>query len=52
MNYDIWNKFSRRIKFLLGLFLLIKEIFKNKDAIVLSFQANIYCGFLSKIIRF
>ena len=52
MNYDIWNKFSRRIKFLLGLFLLIKEIFKNKDAIVLSFQANIYCGFLSKLLGF
>tara|TARA_Y100000816_G_scaffold220828_1_gene165812 strand:+ start:1308 stop:2399 length:1092 start_codon:yes stop_codon:yes gene_type:complete len=52
LNYDIWNKLSRRIKFVLGLFLLIKEIFKNKDAIVLSFQANIYCGFLSKLLGF
>jgi len=52
LDYDIWNKLNRRIKFVLGLFLLIKEIFKNKDSVVLSFQANIYCGFLSKLFGF
>ena len=52
LNYDFWNKLSRRIKFVLGLFLLIKEVSKNKDSVVLSFQANIYCGFLSKLFGF
>ena len=52
LNYDFCNKLSRRIKFVLGLFLLIKEIFKNKDTLVLSFQANIYCAFLSKLFSF
>ncbi len=52
LNYDIWNKLSRRIKFILGLFLLIKEICKNRNSVVLSFQANIYCGFLAKLFGF
>ena len=52
LNLNIWGKLSRRLKFLLGIFLLIKEIFKNKDSLVVSFQANIYCGLLSKIFGF
>ena len=52
LNYDIWNKLSRRIKFILGLFLLIKEIRKNRNSVVLSFQANIYSGFLAKLFGF
>ena len=52
LNLNIWDKLSRRLKFLLGLFLLIKEISKNKDSLVVSFQANIYCGLLSKIFGF
>ena len=31
---------------------MIKEIFKNKNSVVLSFQANVYCGFLSKLFGF
>ena len=52
LNFNIWNKLSRRIRFILGLVLLVKEIIKNKDSIVLSFQANIYCGLLSKLLGF
>ena len=52
LNLNIWDKLTRRLKFLLGLFLLIKEIFKNKDCLVVSFQANIYCGLLSKLFGF
>ena len=52
LNLNIWDKLSRRLKFLLGLFLLVKEISKNKDSLVVSFQANIYCGLLSKIFGF
>ena len=52
LNFKIWNKLSRRLRFVLGLVLLIKEIMKNKNSIVLSFQANIYCGLLSKLLGF
>ena len=48
----ICNKLSRRLKFILGIFLLIKEILKNKNSLVVSFQANIYCGILSKLFGF
>ena len=51
-NSNIWNKLSRRLKFILGIFLLIKEIIKNKNSLVVSFQANIYCGLLSKLLGF
>ena len=51
-NRNIWNKLSRRLKFFLGIFLLIKEIFKYKNSLVVSFQANIYCGLLSKLFGF
>ena len=52
LNLNIWGKLSRRLKFILGIFLLIKEIFKNKNSLVVSFQANIYCGILSKLFGF
>ena len=43
---------SKRLKFILALFLLVKELFKNKNSLVISFQANIYCGLLSKLLGF
>ncbi len=52
LKLNFWNKLSRRLRFILGLILLVKEIIKNKDSIVLSFQANIYCGLLSKLLGF
>ena len=44
------SKFSRRLKFFFGLLLLFFEIIKNKNNLVISFQANIYCLYLCKIL--
>ncbi len=44
-----WDRFNRKIKYFLSLILLIKEIIKNKQSIVFSFQANIYCILICKI---
>ncbi len=46
-NY--WDKLSRRKKYVLSIFLLIKEILKNKNVIVFAFQANIYCIIICKL---
>ena len=47
---NIWDSFSRRIKYLIAIFLLIKEIMKDKNTIVFSFQANIYCIIVCKLL--
>ena len=47
---SIWDRFSRRIKYLIAIFLLIKEIIKDKNIIVFSFQANIYCIIVCKLL--
>ena len=47
---SIWDSFSRRIKYLIAIFLLIKEIIKDKNIIVFSFQANIYCIIVCKLL--
>ena len=46
------KKYSKYIKYLVCLFILSKEILINKNTSVLSFQANIYCLILSKILGF
>ena len=51
-RFNFWDKLSRRAKFILGLLFLTREILINKNSIVLSFQANVYCGILSKFLRF
>tara|TARA_B100000963_G_scaffold144100_1_gene125564 strand:- start:18775 stop:19845 length:1071 start_codon:yes stop_codon:yes gene_type:complete len=51
-KFNFWDKLSRRTKFILGLIFLTKEILVNKDPVVLSFQANIYCGILSRFLPF
>lgn len=43
------DKLSRRIKYLLSIFLLVKEILKNRKVVVLSFQANLYCIIICKL---
>ncbi len=48
-SYNFLDKLSRRLKYLLSIFLLIKEILKNKKIIVLSFQANLYCIIICKL---
>ena len=45
-NSNIFEKYSRRIKFLIALVYLIKKIIQNKKITVLCFQANMYCVFI------
>ena len=45
----IWDKLSRKFKYFLSIFLLIREILKNKNIIVFAFQANIYCIIVCKL---
>ena len=49
LNSNYWDKCSRRVKFFLSLFLLTKEILKNKNTLVFSFQANIYTVLVCKL---
>ncbi len=49
-NSDLSNKLSLRLQYLIGLFLLIKFLMKNKNSIVFAFQANIYCIFLCNLL--
>ena len=46
---SIWEKFGRRTKYIICLWLLLKEIIKDNNRIVFAFQANIYCIILCKI---
>ena len=48
LKSNFWDNFGRRKKFLISIFLLIKEILK-KDTVVFSFQGNIYCTLICKI---
>ena len=47
---NFFNYFGRRKKFFLCLFLLFLEILKDKNILVFSFQGNIYCTLLCKIL--
>ena len=46
------KKFSKYFKYLVCLLILSKEILKNRNTSVISFQANIYAIILSLILRF
>ena len=48
-NKPISNKYSREFKYMICLFLLVKEIIKNRNILVFSFQANFYCSIICKI---
>ncbi len=48
-SFDLFDKFSRRIKYLLSIILLIKEILKDRKIVVFSFQANLYCIVICKL---
>ncbi len=48
-SFDLFDKFSRRIKYLLSIILLIKEILKDRKILVFSFQANLYCIIICKL---
>ena len=46
---EFWDKTNRKMKYLIAIFLLIKEIWNDNNSIVFSFQANIYCTIICKI---
>ena len=45
------NKYGRKIKYIFCLYLLLKQIIKNKNIVVLSFQANLYCILICKLLN-
>ncbi len=47
---NIWDKMTRRIKYFFSLILLIKEILLDRNVVVFSFQANIYCIIVCKLL--
>ena len=47
---DFWNSIGRRKKFFVGLFLLFFEILKDRNTLVFSFQGNVYCTLLCKLL--
>ena len=48
---NFWKRYGRRIKYLICLTLLIKTLIKNKDIKVFSFQANIYCLIVCRLLN-
>ena len=51
LKSNFWDTVGRRKKFLLSLWLLIIEILKDRNILVLCFQGNIYCTLLCKIFK-
>jgi len=49
-NSNYWDNFSRRIKYIVSLIILIKIILKDKNHVVLAFQANLYCTIVCKLL--
>ena len=47
---NFWSKIGRRKKFFVGLFLLFLEILKDRNILVFSFQGNVYCNLLCKLL--
>ena len=47
---DFWNFVGRRKKFFISLLILFLEILKNRNVIVFSFQGNVYCTLLCKLL--
>jgi glycosyltransferase involved in cell wall biosynthesis len=50
-NFFKTHNKNRRLKFLVGLLILFREILSNRKSVVFSFQANIYCILLCKILN-
>jgi len=49
LNNSFWDNLNKKIKYIICLYLLFLEIIKNKNILVLCFQANMYCVILCKI---
>ena len=50
-EFNFWDKLGRKMKYFVCLLLLLKQIIKDKNLLVLCFQANIYCIILCKILN-
>lgn len=48
---NIYNNLNIRLKYLISLYLLFRFLISNRDCVVVSFQANIYCVLICKILR-
>jgi glycosyltransferase involved in cell wall biosynthesis len=48
---NVNKNFNIRIKYFIALMILTKYLIKNKNSVVISFQANIYCIILCKILN-
>ena len=49
LKRNFCENLGRRKKFFICLFLLFKELLKNRNTLVMSFQGNIYCTILCKL---
>jgi len=46
---SFWEKLPKKFKYFICFYLLIKFLLKDKNTVIFSFQANIYCIIISKI---
>ena len=49
LKSKFWDSLGKRKKFILCLFILLIQILKNNNIVVLCFQGNIYCTLLCKL---
>ncbi len=49
LSSNFWDKLGRGSKYALALILLFKEILRDRNLIVFSFQANLYCIIICKL---
>jgi len=47
---DKWDLKSRKLKYLVCLILLLREILRDRNVLVFAFQANIYCILICKLL--
>ena len=50
-NLSIIQNLSRRLRFIICLYYLLKKIISNPKLVVISFQGNMYCVFLCKLLK-
>jgi glycosyltransferase involved in cell wall biosynthesis len=48
---NFWKKYGRKVRYSICLILLIKTLLKNRNIKVFSFQANIYCLIVCKLLN-
>ena len=48
---NFWENKGRKSKFIVSLYLLFLEIIKDRNIVVISFQANLNCAILCKLLN-